>query len=99
MPVDLSIKQVPDETADRLRERAERNHRSLQGGPRAILEDAVSQPDRHLDARGLYERAKARGRVGTGGSIVESIKRMPRALGVELVTLDRKLAAAARAYS
>ncbi len=31
MPVSLSIKNVPDELAQRLRERAKRNHRSVQG--------------------------------------------------------------------
>lgn len=41
MPVDFSIKQVPDEVADRLRERARRHHRSLQGELRAILEQAA----------------------------------------------------------
>lgn len=41
MPVNLSIKEVPDALADRLRERAERNHRSLQGELMAIIEHAV----------------------------------------------------------
>ena len=41
MPVNLSIKNVPDALAGRLRERAERNHRSLQGELMAILESAV----------------------------------------------------------
>jgi plasmid stability protein len=67
---------VPDETADRLRERAERNHRSLQGELRVILEEAVSGREGQLDARGLYERAKTRGRVRTGESIVSVIRRM-----------------------
>jgi plasmid stability protein len=41
MPVSLSIKNVPDEMVKRLRERAERHHRSLQGELMAILEEAV----------------------------------------------------------
>ena len=41
MPVNLSIKNVPDELAGRLRERAARNHRSLQGELMAILERSV----------------------------------------------------------
>jgi plasmid stability protein len=41
MPVNLSIKNVPDNVAERLRERAERAHRSLQGELMAILEEAV----------------------------------------------------------
>lgn len=31
MPVNLSIKNAPDDVVDRLRKRAERHHRSLQG--------------------------------------------------------------------
>jgi plasmid stability protein len=41
MPVNLSVKNVPDELADKLRARAERNHRSLQRELIAILEQAV----------------------------------------------------------
>ena len=42
MPVDLSVKGVPDSVAKRLRSRAEQNHRSLQGELMAILHDAVT---------------------------------------------------------
>jgi len=41
MSVNLSIKNVPDKLAGRLRERAARNHRSLQGELMAILEQSV----------------------------------------------------------
>ena len=41
MPVSLSIKNAPDEMVRRLKERAERHHRSLQGELMAILEEAV----------------------------------------------------------
>jgi plasmid stability protein len=41
MPVNLSIKNAPDDVVQRLRERATRNHRSLQGELLAILEEAV----------------------------------------------------------
>lgn len=44
MPVNLSIKNVPDALADTLRARAERNHRSLQGELMAILESAADDP-------------------------------------------------------
>ena len=43
MPVNLSIKNVPDDIAERLRRRAARHHRSLQGELLSILEDSVSQ--------------------------------------------------------
>ena len=41
MPINLSIKNVPDEVVQRLRQRAERRHRSLQGELLAIIEEAV----------------------------------------------------------
>ena len=42
MPVNLSVKNVPETLAAKLRGRAERNHRSLQGELMAILEAAAS---------------------------------------------------------
>jgi plasmid stability protein len=42
MPVNLSIKNAPDEIVERLRRRAERNHRSLQGELMAIIEAATA---------------------------------------------------------
>lgn len=41
MSVNLSIKSVPEAIAERLRARAERNHRSLQGELMAIIEQAA----------------------------------------------------------
>lgn len=41
MPVSLSIKNAPDEMVRRLKERAGRHHRSLQGELMAILEEAA----------------------------------------------------------
>jgi plasmid stability protein len=43
MPVNLSIKNAPDQVVQRLRQRAERNHRSLQGELLAIIEAAVEE--------------------------------------------------------
>jgi plasmid stability protein len=43
MPVNLSIKNAPDAVVERLRQRAKRNHRSLQGELMAIIEDAATQ--------------------------------------------------------
>ncbi len=42
VPVALSIKSVPDETAERLKARAARNHRSPPGELLAILESVVA---------------------------------------------------------
>jgi antitoxin FitA len=41
MPVNLSIKNAPDDIVKRLKERAVRHHRSLQGELMAIIEEAV----------------------------------------------------------
>jgi plasmid stability protein len=43
MPVNLSIKNVPDEVAEKLRRQAERHHRSLQGELMNILEQSVNE--------------------------------------------------------
>jgi len=43
MPVNLSVKNVPDALADRLRVRADRNRRSLQRELLSILEAAVDE--------------------------------------------------------
>ena len=45
MTVNLSIKNVPNDLAEKLRRRASQNHRSLQGELMAILEEAVSKKD------------------------------------------------------
>ncbi len=43
MSVNLSIKDVPDDVAERLRRRAASNHRSLQGELLSIVEQAAAQ--------------------------------------------------------
>ncbi len=58
MAVTLSVKNVPEKLAERLRQRAARNHRSLQGELMAILEDAA-RPALTIDE--LAERVKALG--------------------------------------
>ena len=45
MQVNLSIKAVPAQLAERLRQRAERNHRSLQGELMAIIEQAAADAE------------------------------------------------------
>jgi len=46
MPVNLSIKNAPDDLVERLRERAAKHHRSLQGELLVIIEEAVRPPAR-----------------------------------------------------
>ena len=42
MTMNLSIKKVPEDVVQRLRDRARRNHRSLQGELMVILEDSLT---------------------------------------------------------
>ena len=60
MPVNLSIKNAPDEVVRRLRLRAARNHRSLQGELMAIIETAVDEK-RFLTPLELLEEVKKLG--------------------------------------
>lgn len=46
--MDLSIKGVPEEQVQRLRERAKANHRSLQGELRALIDEAAGIAPRRL---------------------------------------------------
>jgi plasmid stability protein len=57
MPVSLSIKNAPDEIVRRLRERAERHHRSLQGELLAIIEAAV-EVDQPMAPRDVLARVR-----------------------------------------
>lgn len=66
MPTDLAIADLPDDVVQRLRERAARNHRSLQGELRAIIEDSVKVDRVTIDeyrakirALGLRSRSEA----------------------------------------
>ena len=43
MPMNLSIKNVPDHLAEEVRKRAAKHHRSLQGELISILEEVVAQ--------------------------------------------------------
>lgn len=52
MESNLSIKKVPQELMARLKDRAKRNHRSLQGELLAILEEIVSP--RRVSAQEVY---------------------------------------------
>lgn len=65
MGVNLSIKDVPDEIAERLRQRAARNHRSLQGELMSIVERAAA--DTTADGAPAVPRAGVAGRSWVQG--------------------------------
>jgi plasmid stability protein len=60
MPVNLSIKNAPDDVVARLKLRAQRNHRSLQGEMLAIIEEAVGVP-RALTVEEVMRKVEALG--------------------------------------
>ena len=75
MAVSLSIKNVPEEVVERLRERAERNRRSLQGELLAVVERAAAEPAA-LTLREMYDRARARGLSAKPGESARMVRRM-----------------------
>jgi plasmid stability protein len=55
MTVNLSIKNASDDVVERLRRRARRHHRSLQGELLAIIEDAAREDRRSTPAEVLAQ--------------------------------------------
>ncbi len=60
MPVNLSIKNVPDNVVERIREQAARNRRSLQGELLTIVEKAAAEPQ-VLSPKEVLAEARRRG--------------------------------------
>ena len=71
MAVSLSIKEVPDEIAEAIRERARANHRSLQGELMAMIEAHVGF--RPFRARELWNEVRALG-LSTPSESVQMIR-------------------------
>ena len=72
MPVNLSIKNVPDDIAEKLRRMAHDSHRSLQGELMHILEQAVKEP-KPIDIGMVRERIVSYG-VKTGDESTSMIR-------------------------
>lgn len=60
MPVNLSIKNAPEKIVRKLKLRAERNHRSLQGELMAIITEAAERPE-PITLAELVSRGRRRG--------------------------------------
>lgn len=95
MGVSLSIKDVPEALAERLRQRAARNHRSLQGELMAIIELAASEAS---EMRAQSQRFAPEPTVREGKSIeaiaAEHRRRFPAPitagpLAVDIIRADR----------
>ena len=83
MPVNLSIKNVPDTLAARLRERAERNHRSLQGELMAILESAADGPNVGRANAGGGPRYDVDPSVAPAGGLMERLAAIAGDRGID----------------
>lgn len=91
MSINLSIKGVPEPLAERLRARAERNHRSLQGELMQIIEQAVAE---HAGGPGGLRRGAVRGTKTIEQTAAEHRLRFPQPistgpLAVDIVRADR----------
>ncbi|HEX3674484.1 MAG TPA: Arc family DNA-binding protein [Rhizomicrobium sp.] len=77
MPINLSIRNVPDDVADRLRARAKQNHRSLQGELMEMVKGLIGKPptqsERKLSIREIGEWVRSTG-VGTPSESVKMIR-------------------------
>ncbi len=72
MPANLSVKNVPDELMQRLRQRAARHHRSLQGELMSIIEESV-RSNEHLTPEKLLAQVRNLG-LRTASESVEMIR-------------------------
>ena len=75
MSVNLSIKNAPDHVVDRLRKRAERHHRSLQGELLAIIEEAVRDDVPLTPAELLAEVRRLGLRTATESAAIVRVER------------------------
>lgn len=73
MAVNLSIKNVPEELAEQLRQRARHHHRSLQKELLAILEEAVSGAPKRLSLEEAYRQVR-RLRLHTESEAVRMVR-------------------------
>jgi plasmid stability protein len=81
MSVTFSIRDVPDDLAERLRLRAKRNHRSVQGELMAILESAAAEQSAFHE-----ERREFRGSEPQRKLTIEEVSQRIRKLGLPRVS-------------
>jgi plasmid stability protein len=101
MPVTLTIKQVPNQVAAKLRSRAAASHRSLQGELMAILMQAIGGDSSVQEPGATYEvkplppsksrNAKSRGKQLTLTELWERARRLGPPSRSESATLIRSL--------
>ena len=94
MSINLSIKGVPEPLAERLRARAERNHRSLQGELMQIIKHAAAERIDGTDSPAALRRGAVRGTKTIEQIAAEHRLRFPQPistgpLAVNIVRADR----------
>jgi plasmid stability protein len=87
--VNLSVKNVPDVLAEKLRLRAEQNHRSLQGELMAILESAVEEPGNRMTVRELMRKV-AEYRIESPSESAQLVREMRDQRGEQLMSSASK---------
>ena len=97
MPVTLTIKQVPERLAKKLRAQAAANHRSLQGELMSILNDAAGDPPAATEPEPTYQvkrspkEAPTHGRRLTLRELWERSKKLGSQSPGESATIVRRL--------
>ena len=74
MPTNVSVKSVPDDIMEKLRQRAKRHHRSIQGELMAILEEATGPARLSVDQAEVRLRAMSFGTGDESTSWVREIR-------------------------
>jgi antitoxin FitA len=87
----LSIKNVPAELVDKLRTRAERNHRSMQGELMVVLQEGLARPDWPARSAGPGQR---QGKLSIGEIVERNRRRWGEPTGdppfaVDIIRADR----------
>lgn len=92
MSLNLSIKGVPEALAAKLRQRAERNHRSLQGELMAIIERAAQEPLDEAAAMAAKSERRGTKSIEQVAAELEQLFPVPIAAGplaVDIIRADR----------
>ena len=74
MPTNVSVKSVPDDIMEKLRQMAKRHHRSIQGELMAILEEATGPARLSVDQAEIRLRAMSFGTADESTSWVREIR-------------------------
>jgi len=89
MPVNLSIKNVPDDLAQRLRARAARNHRSLQGELMSMLEQMAYEEAPENPAAAVTGRLGRKLSISEAAAVIQKLGIRSPSDSVQILRHDR----------